>query len=59
MSIDLAPTAMVEKHPDWFIRNKDGAIPNRGGMPGFSDRFHRLANLPAIIPTSFQRSFRK
>src|SRR3569833_1015257 len=39
LSIDLAPTAMVEKHPDWFIRTKDGAIPNRGGMPGFSDRF--------------------
>jgi hypothetical protein len=39
LSIDLAPTAMVEKHPDWFIRAKDGSIPNRGGMPGFSDRF--------------------
>jgi hypothetical protein len=39
LSIDLAPTAMVEKHPDWFLRNKDGSIPNRGGMPGFSNRF--------------------
>ena len=39
LSIDLAPTAMIDKHPDWFIRAKDGSIPNRGGMPGFSDRF--------------------
>ena len=39
LSIDLAPTAMVEKHPDWFLRNKDGAIPDRGGLPGFSPRF--------------------
>ena len=31
LSIDLAPTAMVEKHPDWFLRNKDGSIPDRGG----------------------------
>jgi hypothetical protein len=39
LSIDLAPTAMVEKHPDWFLRNKDGSIPDRDGFPGFSPRF--------------------
>ena len=39
LSIDLAPTAMIEKHPDWFLRNKDGSIPDRGGLPGYSPRF--------------------
>ena len=30
---------MIEKHPDWFLRNKDGSIPDRGGLPGYSPRF--------------------
>lgn len=52
LSIDLAPTAMVEKHPDWFLRNKDGSIPDRGGLPGFSPRFR-----PTCQFTSYYSDF--
>src|SRR5471032_307917 len=39
LSIDMAPISMLEKHPDWFRRNKDGSVPDRGGFPATSPRF--------------------